>query len=252
MTLIAAFRCADGLLMVADREEATASAKRSVPKIVTFLGEGNWAVAVATAGNAATADLAVSRLGKRLKNVSSKMLRRESEKIIREVVEGVYRDCIWSNPDRDRDQLDFSLLVAVNLIDSEEQFLYRTAGIVPQPLRTHVCIGVGEDLANYFADRLYTDKIGRRELTLLTAFIFREAKRSVRDVGQGTDMCFMFKGAGVFMTGGESLESLEADLPAFSDSIKKFWERARLMPRWLKDERLDLGAIQRRAKRLVE
>lgn len=248
MTLITAFRCVDGLLVAADREEASGGSKRSVPKINFFIGDGGWATVVASAGNAATADVAIARIGERLEGMDSSTLKKERDIILKEVLTGTYKDYIWRNPDRERDQLDFSLIVAMNFIHSEEQFLYRTAGIVPQPMANHVCVGAGDELANYLADRLYKPQIKYRELMLLTTFIFREAKRSVRDVGQGTDLCFIFKGAGLSMTGGKVVEQLERDLPSFSDSIRKFWEKTKLMPRWLKDERLDLGAMRRRLK----
>src|SRR4051812_30211250 len=71
MTLIAGFHCQDGILLVADREEATATGKRSVSKIVPSFGfnGGEWALIVATAGHAATADLAVSALHQRIDDI---------------------------------------------------------------------------------------------------------------------------------------------------------------------------------------
>jgi 20S proteasome alpha/beta subunit len=251
MTLIAAFFCKDGLLIAADREESTATSKRAVSKIRAVLGgeRANWATVIATAGNGATADLALERLMKRLDPMSTEGLRKKHQEIIRDTVASVYRDCIWKNPDRDRQELDFSLLVGISIMDSKEQFLYRTMGIVPQPIHSHICAGIGEDLANYFADRLYSQRMTRRELMLLAAFIFREAQQAVPTVGQGTDNVFMFKGAGFF---GGSLDSIGKDLPNFADVVQKFWTDTKLMPKWLKDKRLDLGAMSRAQQRYYE
>lgn len=251
MTLIAAFFCKDGLLMVADREESTATSKRAVPKMRASIGgeRANWATVILTAGNAATADLAVGRLLKRIDPMDTAELKKNHQEIIRDTVASVYRECIWKNPDRERHELDFSLIVGINIINTKEQFLYRTTGIVPQPIESHICAGIGEDLANYFADRLYNSRMGRRELMLLAAFIFREAEQAVPTVGRGTDTVFMFKGAGFF---GGSLDSIVRELPNFSDVIQKFWTDTKLMPKWLKDKRLDLGAMTRRQQKYYQ
>jgi 20S proteasome alpha/beta subunit len=242
MTLIAAFRCKDGILLAADREEVTATAKRSVSKL-RILSLGRLNVFAASAGNAATADLALAELSRAL-DAKDPTSADECEEIIRNSVTKVYRENIWKNPDRDRDEMDFSLVIAASDTKKEQQFLYRTAGIVPQPIQDYVCVGCGEDLANYFADRLYIARMSQSELTLLAAFIFREAKESVRHVGLGTDKMFIFESGGAGSMIGD-MNTLERDLPSFEDAIKKFWKDTALLPQWLTDERLDMGKMHR-------
>ena len=245
MTLIAAFRCNDGILIAADREEATGTAKRPVFKIAT-VAVGHLNVVVATAGNAATSDLAVSDIA-RVMDDKEPTTAQECEQIIRDSIAKVYRENIWKNPDRDRNEMDFSLVVAVSDTEKGEQFLYRTEGIVPQPISNYVCVGCGEDFANYFVDRLYSPNMSQGELTLLTAFIFREAKASVRHVGLGTDKVFIFKDGGVVAMFGD-MNTLERDLPSFKDAIIKFWRDTALLPGWLTDERLDIGKAHRMSR----
>jgi len=244
MTLIAAFKCNEGTLIAADREETTGTAKRSIRKIrplaVSLRGV---TVIAASAGNAATADVALERLEKQISDSESIPIA-DYENLIRKAIVTVYRDYIWKNPDRDRDELDFSLLVSVTDPKSRQSLMYRTAGIVPQPIQAYVCIGSGEDFANYFADRLYHRAMDRRELIMLAGFIFREAKQAVRYVGQGTDLCFVFNDGGAFHVMGD-LERLEDKLPSFAGVVQKFWKDTKVMPEWLHDPRLDLGRMSR-------
>jgi hypothetical protein len=152
VTIVAGFVSTDGLLLCADREERDGTSKKDVNKVLCMAGD-DWHVAIGGAGPSAIIELAFKRLRKRFESIEDEAgIQSEHEEILRNELFNLHEQYVWPSKQVD---YRFSLLVGINLKRSKQTFLYRTQEYIPEPVQTFCCIGIGADLANYFADRLY-------------------------------------------------------------------------------------------------
>ena len=112
--------------------------------------------------------------------------------------------------------------------------LYCTEDEIVYPQQLYGCGGVGEDLAYYFADKLWEPSLTKQELIILSAFIFREVSRSVAFVGMGTDMMFLApENLAVQIIPSNKVKELDENLPEIRDVIVKTWSHGVQIPDWL-------------------
>ena len=103
VTIVAGFRCKDGMLICADREESSGNSKKIAEKLAVFPLFGCH-LAIATAGSGAVGDLAVKRLRTAFfqclvdtaMNVDK--LELKHEQLIIEALTKIHQDPVWNNP----------------------------------------------------------------------------------------------------------------------------------------------------------
>lgn len=239
MTIAAGFFCKDGILICADREESSGASKKSVSKIFNLNSE-QWAVVGANAGSGPAADLAVKRLRWEfvktfaLSLAGVRALESPEERLenaIINVLTKIHEEHIWKNTKNDH---SIKLIIAINFFKTRQQYLYLTEDNIPQPIETYCCMGYGQDLCTYFAERLYHRELSKEEMTLLASFIFREVNASVQFCGKGTDMVLLRKGISPAVhISPHGVESIQREIPEFSASMSNFWDRATSLPNWL-------------------
>lgn len=236
MTIAAGFVWKDGILICADREEASGTtSKRAVEKVVTLHADP-WNMTVATAGSGAVADLAVKRLKETFfrefcstaLNLSA--LADKHEQIIIDVLTKVHEDHIWNNTVTNH---SIKLIIGVSFRELHRQYLYLTQDNIPQPIENYCCTGVGEDLCTYFTERLYHKGLTKDEMILLAAFIFREVNAAVQFCGKGTDMVLLRPGKLGLQIYSNGVESIQKEIPEFSQVMAKFWDALKALPNWL-------------------
>lgn len=196
MTLIAGLRCSSGgVLICADREEASGAAKRSVDKIARFTLERSRYF-IAGAGRSSILTNALPRIYHALKTAEGQgvdLLEKHRE-IIGSALYQVHEELIWRRDDTP--EREISLVIAVSYGVNKgaiQTFLYGTDEDILCLNQPYVFDGCGKDLAYYFSDRLFgpEPQLNRQELIILAAFIFREVRESISNVGLGTDMIFV-------------------------------------------------------------
>lgn len=239
MTIAAGFICKDGMVICADREESSGASKKVGQKLVTLHADP-WNMTVATAGSAAAGDLAVKRLQEAfiLQFASTRTdpyglygLEQKHEQVIIDVLTKLHEDHIWKNPTTDH---SIKLIIGVSFLKLNRQYLYLTQDNIPQPIDSYCCMGVGEDLCTYFAERLYHRQLSIEEMMLLASFIFREVNASIQFCGKGTDMAWLRPdGLGIQIT-PQAVESIQQKIPEFSQVVKGFWDTMKTMPEWVK------------------
>jgi 20S proteasome alpha/beta subunit len=238
MTLIAGFRYADGgVVLCADREESRQIAKRSIDKIFRIPLQ-QAVFLIAGAGRSSILANTFMRLETALKaaDTDGSDLFKTHGELINNVLRGVHQEFIWGY--NDEPERTVALIVAVAFRSPHSiPFLYGTDSDVLYPHQLYGCAGVGEDLAYYFADKLYHQHLTRQAAALLAAFIFREVSQSVSGVGLGADMMVLAeKNCLVHIIPPDRVRELEDNLPKVADAIAKAWNEGVQIPDWLAKE----------------
>jgi len=225
MTLIAGFISRDGLLICADMEEVGVGAsKRKINKLFYRAFQGitpNIHIVFTGAGSSAVIDNAIKRIDdaitKQAHDISNE---NAAQDLIDSTLRTVYEKYVWPNLRVDH---DVKLVVAYS--HGFEQRVWITHDIVTTPEVRYVCAGIGEDLASYFADRLYHPHYSEQQMVRLAAFIFKEVKANVSGVGQGTQMWMLRRNGTSLFYNWREIELIERTLPPFETTLLKYgWE----------------------------
>jgi 20S proteasome alpha/beta subunit len=238
MTLISAFRCSTGgVLLCADQEETDWYSKRSVGKIFNILlQQANFFIA--GAGHSAIIANTFSRLEDALKNAerTGVDIFQEHQRIIRNVLYLVHEEFIWGQHNEEGRRIWFIFAVAFRSPHSVP-IVYGTTEDILFPEQLCICAGAGKSLADYFCSRLYLPSIAPHQAVFLASFVFREVSQSVSGVGLGTDMIFMeHENLRFHNIAAAKVKELEGIVPSVTDAIVKAWNQEIKVPDWLKNE----------------
>lgn len=218
MTLVAGFNCRDGLLLCADMEQVTGASSRRVSKLAMRCTTGSWCYSITGAGSGAVIDNCVDKIWDAMKSEPD-YNEEKMEDVLTEVLTKAHTKYVW--PDKRNDH-SISLIVAYTDMQSFRQKLWITYDLVPMPEVKHVCAGIGEDLANYLADQLWHPFYSEQQAVRMAAFIFKEVKEHVGNVGQGTEMWMLQKGGKTKFYNRHETALLESGLPSFERNIYDF------------------------------
>jgi len=236
MTLVAAFRCTDGgILLCADREQDDGYARRPVDKIHRISGLIPCEIFIAGAGVTTVVTEAREEIEKALRaaDASGINLLTEHKALIEETLKIVY-----SRHKEDLKKWPLGLLVVVGpRLHGVAPALYRTDRTFPVQALTYAAHGSGETIANYLADRLYVHGALPNDLLLaLATFIFREAEKSTSGVGLGNDMVFIRPGGQELQfLSTDSIKEIESRIPALSEAVFSYWRNNVQLPEWIKN-----------------
>jgi len=224
MTLVAAFRCQrGGLLLCADREELYGDSKREVEKIsVIELPVGQ--IFIAGSGPTSAISQAVIEIRHSLIQAltSGEDVVRRHKAIIEATLKSIH--------ERYADNLkDWALGLIVIFAPFDRltaPLLYWSdySMLVLEPY--YVGYGAGKALSDYLADRLYDYERNIDDPTLLAiaAFIFREVEHSVGGVGLGVDMMFIREGRpSGLKIGKDHVKAIQDQIPSLGDCIVPRW-----------------------------
>jgi len=222
VTLIAGMLCLDGVLLVSDREESGGGDRKdSVAKVAEWYNS-RCSLAMAGAGHGPLCDLAIEHVGQAAKKAGDSFLD-DYETVISDVLRDLHNKYIWQTNSQDDRRI--ALIVGLHNRENDEFRLYLTCEEILQPKPTYACSGVGEILGGYFLERLYSPGLRLEEAETLAAFIAKEAKDSVGQVGRETEFVTLRKGGQI----GRSWHSraTDRDIPHLLTCMNHFWKVAR-------------------------
>jgi hypothetical protein len=232
MTLVAAFRTQkNGILFCADREEIEGDSKREIDKIHRILLKP-CEVFMAGCGRTGIIANACGEIFSALKDDvdRGKDILSGHKGRIESGLGSIYRRYVKS----DQDAIDFLIVIAPHTLGSFP-LLYKTEGtmLVQEPL--YAAQGSGKTISDYFADRLYRQEYSNDALTLLAAFICREAEYKALGVGMGFDMIFIHDGDSATKRhlSPDAVRELQMHIPSLSDTIYSYWKDHAKIPEWL-------------------
>jgi 20S proteasome alpha/beta subunit len=233
MTLIAAFRCKNnGVLLCADREENDGYSKRSVDKIFR-ISHLQYQVFIAGAGAGAVITKACIAIEEELRKAAAAGadLILGHKDLLEGTIESVYSRYVKTQQD------EIGLLIVI-VFESGNRVpqLYTTQSAMLVPESLYAAHGTGKVISDFLADRLYQHGVGKRQLMLLAALIFREAGKASASVGLGCDMVVIYDGdRAMQFFGPDSIKEIEAGLPEIGESVYSHWKEHVKVPDWLRE-----------------
>jgi 20S proteasome alpha/beta subunit len=220
VTLIAGMLCLDGILLASDREESGGERKDSVPKIAEWY-DSRCSLAIAGAGHGPLCDVAIESIARAAKKAGESLFG-DHEMVISEALRDLHNKYIWqTNSQEDR---RIALIVAIHSREKDDFRLYLTSEEILQPKHTYACSGIGEILGGYFLERLYDPALHLEEAETLMAFIAKEAKDSVGQVGRETEFVTLRKISGQLGRTWHS-RATDRDIPHLLTCLNPFWKR---------------------------
>jgi len=191
MTLIAGFRCRDGLILCADTQETISGyTKLNTDKIRGLMYTGGC-INVAGAGDADLIEMAVDRLVDHFLLDDCQVTDwRRTQREIEGVLVPLFEDQARRNsflPSEERPWSD--LLIAYRAEDGKE--LLKISGTKVRRVRAAQCLGTGMILANSLVSELFDQNMTMKQAGLLAIYAVFRAKRYVDGVGGNTDILFI-------------------------------------------------------------
>lgn len=235
MTLVAAFRCPKGgILLCADREEDDGYNKREVDKIIRIRELHACEVFIAGAGPSGV----ITKAGIEIHQTLLKAeydgvdLLKDHSQLIESTLKSIhkqYAEHLKSYP--------MHLLIVVADRAKYSPVLYRTELSMLIPENDDAAYGSGKPISDYLTDRLYSyGCLESRAMAILAAFIFREAQGSSSGVGLGADMVFIHEGGkSLYFIPAPKVKELEECIPSLGECITSYWPTKVCTPTWFKE-----------------
>lgn len=190
MTLALGFTCDDGLVIAADTEYSTDTAKRRGPKVWVhrFPHDAlapDLTVIVSGAGDVGWLHAASEHIRNAVEDY-----RRQGRRCGPDEVQGAVIGAATHVRDNDA-QASLNLLVAVQ-DDRPHRRLIKTIGVAPSKVWDYQTEGSGSDLANYLLGQAYRKRLSVRAAVFLAAHVLRVAKQHVVGVGGPSDIAVIY------------------------------------------------------------
>lgn len=237
MTLINAFRARHGgILLCADRQEDDGFAKTEVDKIYEIPTDLHACeLFIAGAGPSEIIAKAKERIHRSLVTAD-----RGGNDVLAEhqtLIEGSLRH-LYEEYDEvlAKDPMGLIVVVAPRA-RGVSPIMYSTVEYRLHSQDLYCAHGSGRPISDYFADRLYKDGMDKSALSLIAAFILREAERKASGVGMGFDMVFIHDGntARQYL-GRDTIKKLQSDIPPVSEGLFASWNQYPAIKEWLARE----------------
>jgi 20S proteasome alpha/beta subunit len=239
MTLVIGAICSNGLYFCSDTEEGTTmGGKRTVHKLTDVSDHPSWHLVLGAAGFGPLCEIAMKQITEAARREKHDFLAKH-ETIISQEIKKIYDQYISDLlSEQKRFDRQIELVLAVVDLQTKNSRLYRTHEEILYPVtEPFACTGVGQDVANYFLDRLFKDwrppyYSGALPTTtegeLLLQFVMKEAKATVGGVGGNTETCVVHFDTAM-TTHGTFGAGWEARQPNLQEVVNHFW-RGQLTP----------------------
>lgn len=226
MTVALGFRCMDGFVLCADSLESDGFTQRFVDKMWIYEVQGEWGIAIASAGEADLADSFNESLEKVLGNSDFDETRLLAK--LRKAVRAVR----VSYP-----EATFDFLAVIFGRPSLYSKLYRVlGGSHLGPVKKYQAIGAGAHLSAFLASQLYRDSMCVSEGVRLATFITARVKEHVDGCGGPTSV-ISYGGIGddssaFRLWGRKDIENIEVELSdvKLRNALDLFWTNNNPIP----------------------
>jgi len=219
MTLVAGFRCHEGIVIVADMEENVGfSGKRAVPKmreVIFGVNDPGWRGTFSGSGDAPALEIAFDLVGAKLA-----VLPILDTTNIRDAFTEVLAECHEKYIDPVPTSNGISLVCG--LVRGGQPFLVSTEKRTPQFHVDFIARGYGAEMASYFADRLHDYWASLEDTAKLACFIASEVNQAVQYCGLGAEMALLHKDGGWRKFGPRGMERLLKELPDFDATLSEY------------------------------
>lgn len=211
MTLIAAFRCYDGVVLCADQQETVGDIRVSINKIKPELC-GNYWLAIAGTGNGDLIDGFAYRLKLEMEDKTAWPEGLDDRGVygrLQSLVQDYHENEVALYPtDSSRDKLN-EFLVCIQPQDKPDTFLWELRGTAIVPVGDYTLLGIGESIYRHELKRLYQPKAFRQQVFFLAVHLFTLARETSNYVGGTPDVIFV---------GERGMKPLEIDVVRFLES----------------------------------
>jgi 20S proteasome alpha/beta subunit len=207
MTIAAGMLYNGGVLLCADTQFETSTAKSQDPKVGSFEFPSGK-VAYAMAGNGPFAKAAIQKCNRRLQRPITNSI----EEALESVHEKEYRRHVLQHPSHAYDvTLHYWLLLAV-WVQGHSPILYSTSGTAMLEVDGEECLGVGQDIAQYIIKPSYYQRMSEGEALILSTHALACAKRFAPSCGGPSQVLLMRNDGSIDSPKPDSLERREKRL----------------------------------------
>ncbi len=180
MTLIAGFKCSDGIVLAADTEESTNYTRGRVRKILEHHAPTGAVIAIAGAGHAPLIDTATEQIFEAIDTVAASTLT-ELRALIRKRLLRLHRLEIARYPTSDPQETVIDLLYGVRAADGELA-LFKSSATALSSVDRYALFGIGAILS-HVVEELYKQTIDVSRGIALAIHLLNLGKRYVPGVG---------------------------------------------------------------------
>ncbi len=187
MTIIAGFKCQGGIVVCADTQETSGSAKRNVPKLEFYEGptwseeqqtmiNADLALAICGAGDGPFVDKIASRAWDAVRGVSDIW---EASDAVESMIKETYREFgqIYQSGECPQAELIYGITIS-----GQSRLFQATGPLVNE--RSYASSGIGYYLADFLTSRMRGDAwLTARQSVILAAYILFQVKEHVEGCG---------------------------------------------------------------------
>jgi len=191
MTLVAGWKCRDGLVMAADTEITSEYACFQGHKLAQFTGgrtlDGGYSLIIGGAGDGSYVDMTTQNIRDVVDALPDPNMA-EIIQAIKSAIYQVYTDHIYKfwNPN-DEDSPDIALVIGVR--DARSQLaLFASSRTAVSEVGECVFRGLGSQVAQHLSERLYRSRLSVAAVSHIAQQFFREVKGKAVTVGGNTEI----------------------------------------------------------------
>jgi 20S proteasome alpha/beta subunit len=189
VTLVAGFRCKNGVVICADTQHTGTYIKFAAPKLWT---DRNRTIIAGASSDVVYLKMAVDEIIERFENLPQ-WTESSVKKAISDALAKVYKAIRTAFDAKDRERPQLLLMVAVRL-DDWKAILIKTADTAVALVDTLEFVGAGEEVARLLMSPFYDSDLRVTEMQTIAAYCFRFAKASGSFCGGDTQTGVIFDG----------------------------------------------------------
>ena len=189
MTLVAGFRCKNGVVICADTQHTGTYVKFVAPKLWT---DRNRVIVAGACTDVTYLKMAVDEVIERFENLA-RWTESSVKKVISDALAKVYKAIVTAFDIQDRERPQLYLMMAVRL-DDWKAILIKTSETAVAIIDDVDFIGAGEEVARLLMSPFYDGDLRVTEMQTIAAYCFRFAKASGSWSGGDTHIGTVFDG----------------------------------------------------------
>jgi 20S proteasome alpha/beta subunit len=217
MTLIAAFRCSEGVVLCADSQETVGDVRVAVNKVAPD-DAGEYQIAIAGSGNGDLIDGFAYALKLDVQSWPDGLDEKVVYGNLQTLLQEYYEHQVAFYPvDSPGDTLNH-FLVCIKPKKKPVIFLWELRGTAVVPVADYTLLGVGASIYRHELKRLYKKKLSGLQAVLLGVHLFSLAKETSNYVGGQTDVIFV-NHEGMWVHDPNDVRELERRMATFNEKI---------------------------------
>lgn len=217
MTLIAAFRCKEGVVLCADTQETVGDVRVSVNKIKPQ-DMGAYQLAIAGTGNGDLIDGFAYRLELDVANWKEDLDQRAVYGNLHSLLQEYHENEIALYPsDSAQDKLNH-FLICIKSKKRPDVYVWELRGTAITAVGDHTLMGIGASIYKHELARLYRKPISANQAVLLGVHLFSLAKATSNYVGGPIDIIFVGD-KGMYAHTPTAVAEMESKVAVFNDKI---------------------------------